>query len=361
MRKFFPLKVSKINRETDDAVSIQLDISGLEDKFSYKHGQYITFKVPVNGEDLHRSYSLCSAPHESELRVAVKRVDQGKGSTFLTEELKEGDTLEAMSPEGNFTIALDEKNKKHYVFFAAGSGITPIFSIIKAVLRNEPESKLTLFYGNSSKEQIIFKDELDTLAQQNEGRLTTHHILTDGSSDKAIFNGRIDFGKTLELLINFCSDDLEKEYFICGPAGMMKSVQNALADNGIEKGKIHLEYFEAPGEENPEVVKEEDKDEVKSGFIGDAEITAVLDDEEWNFSLHTDGRTILTEALDQGADAPYSCRGGVCTTCMAKLVEGTVKMDSNFALTDQEIEDGYILACQSHPTSEKVKISWDDI
>jgi ring-1,2-phenylacetyl-CoA epoxidase subunit PaaE len=315
----------------------------------------------VNGEELHRSYSLCSAPYESDLRVAVKKVESGRGSTFLTENLKEGDTLEAMPPEGNFTIQLDSSNKKHHVFFAAGSGITPIYSIIKSVLHQEPDSKLTLFYGNSAANQIIFKEELAKLVEESNERLDVHHILTDGSNDKAIFNGRIDFGKTLELLINFCGDELKKEFFICGPAGMMKSVKNALTDNGAEQDSIHLEYFEAPGEENPEVVKDEKTDEIKSGFIGEAKITAILDDEEWNFDLHTDGQPILNTALDQGADAPYSCRGGVCTTCMAKLQEGTVRMDSNFALTDQEIEDGYILTCQSHPTSEKVKVSWDDI
>lgn len=364
MAKFFPLRVSKINRETANAVSIELDINGYEDEFAFKHGQYVTIKIPVDGEELHRSYSLCSAPHESSLRVAVKKVDQGAVSGFLTDSLEVGSTLETMPPEGNFTVALDQSNKKHYALFAAGSGITPVISIVKAVLHEEPNSKVTLFYGNSSASEIIFKNELETLSASEGDRFEVHHILTDGSNDSALFNGRIDFAKTTELLFKFVNDDLPKEFFICGPAEMMKSVKNALLDNNISEKLIHLEYFVPPGEENPEVIKDESsapKEELAAAFIGDAKITAMLDDEEISFNLHTDGKTILEAALDLGADAPYSCKGGVCTTCMAKLQEGTVRMDSNYALTDEEIEDGYILCCQSHPTSEKVKISWDDI
>lgn len=356
MSRFLPLKVKRIERETHDSVKITLDVGEYGNNFDFRPGQYITFGFNLKGQDLRRAYSLCSAPHEGVVQVAVKEVDAGRVSIHANRTLKEGDPMQVMPPEGNFFIETNASKTRHIVLFGAGSGITPLISIAKAVLHDEPNSRITLFYGNRTKENIMFYKELDALAQSP--RMDVYHILTDGSMDSPLFSGRINFGKTTELLYNFANDDLEKEYFVCGPSGMMKSVQNALEDAGIEKERIHLEYFSNPDQPAPEAVAPAAAPEV--AYDGTTAVEVVLDDETHHFNHSDDRKTLLDSALAAGADAPFSCQGGVCTSCRAKLIEGTVRMDSNFALTDQELNEGYILTCQAHPTSAKVKISYDD-
>lgn len=356
MSHFHPLTVRHIHRETPESVVIELDNPNHSVVFDYKSGQYLTFSLNINGEELHRSYSICSAPHENKLQVAVKEVEKGRVSTFLNRNLKSGDQLMSMIPMGNFFVPFQVQNRKHYVFFAAGSGITPVISLIKTTLQEEPNSIITLFYGNRSSSGTIFKSELDILAQND--RFKIFYIYSNNESPSPLFSGRINFGKTLELINNFCNDNLSKEYFICGPAEMIQSVSEALKDNNVNPELIHFEYFAPPTEKKiVETIPAELRSE--SDFNGEAKLEVVLDDRTYNFNLNTKGNSVLDAVLDQGADAPYSCKGGVCTTCRAKIIEGSVKMDSNFALTDSEIKGGYILTCQSHPTSSVLKISYD--
>lgn len=357
MSRILPLTIKRIERETADSVRITLDTGEHAKQFEFLPGQYITFCFNLKGEDLRRAYSLCSAPHENEVQVAVKEIDGGRVSIHANRTLKAGDPMKVIPPEGNFFIKTNPGNKRHVVLFGAGSGITPLLSIAKAVLNDEPQSKLTLFYGNRSKETIMFYKELDALA--NDPRMDVYHILSDGSTGSPLFTGRITFGKATELLHKFTNDDYTKEFFICGPSGMMKSVENALDDHGVAKENIHLEYFENP---DAQLKSASPKKEVtvQPEFNGTAEIEVLLDDETHHFTISNPNKTVLDAALEAGADAPFSCQGGVCTSCRAKLLEGTVQMTSNFALTDQEMKEGYILTCQSHPTSAKVKITYDD-
>ncbi len=358
--KFYQIPLKRVERVTADSVMLTLDVSGHREAFRYAPGQYITFCYPVKDAELNRSYSVCSAPHEEEFRVAVKEVEGGRVSSHANRKLEAGTIMNVHPPEGNFKIETNADLERHIVLFGAGSGITPLLSIAKAVLHDEPKSKVTLFYGNRNKASIMFYDEIDRLAVDE--RMTVYHVLTDGSTGVPLFTGRINFGKTLELLYNFVKDDLPKDYFICGPSGMMSSVQNALLDNGIPKEHINLEFFENPGQDFATSISKEEVpiEDNTEDFEGDVEVIVVLDDETFEFELSTQGSCVLDAALEAGADAPFSCQGGVCTTCKAKLIEGTVRMDSNFALTDQELKEGYILTCQAHPTSKKIKLSYDD-
>lgn len=358
MSKFLPLKVKRIERVTSDSVKVTLDTTGYEESFSFLPGQYITFCFNLKNEDLRRAYSVCTAPYESELSVAVKEVEGGRVSLHANRNLKVGDPMQVMPPEGNFVFKPEAGKKRHIVLFGAGSGITPLLSIAKSVLHDEPESLVTLFYGNRNKESIMFYKELDALAESS--RMTVYHILTDGSMEQALFSGRINFGKTLELLYNFVKDDLEKAYYVCGPAAMMQSVQSALEDSGVAKEYIHMEYFENPDLALGKKVPQPPAEEATVPFTGEASLSILLDGEEHEVLMKDDKKTLLDAALEAGADAPFSCQGGVCTSCRAKLLSGSVRMDSNFALTDQEMKEGYILTCQAHPTSANLRVSYDD-
>ncbi|MFT7103311.1 MAG: ring-1,2-phenylacetyl-CoA epoxidase subunit PaaE [Flavobacteriales bacterium] len=357
--KFHSLPIKRLDRLTADSVRLHLDTSNASEEFNYHAGQYITIRFNLKNEELHRAYSICSAPHESDLSVAVKEVKGGRASSYINQNLREGDLIEVMAPQGNFLIQPDNSKSRHVVLFASGSGITPIISIAKTILQEEKNSKVTLFYGNSNKQTIMFYDELDALAKET--KFNVIHVLSDGSLDVPLFNGRINFGKTLELLHNFVTDDLAKEYFICGPAGMMSAVNNALQDNGAAKESIHIEFFENPGQEFQKAEAEAPVEEViLEPYDGSAQIEVTLDDDINTFEIKGDKLNILEAAIKAGIDPPYSCRGGVCTTCRAKLTEGKVSMDSNFALTDEEINDGYILTCQAHPLTKTLKINYDD-
>ncbi len=357
MSRFLPLKIKRIERETSDSVRITLDTGSYTEQFAFLPGQYITFCFNLKGTDQRRAYSLCTAPHEGEIQVAVKEISDGRVSTHANRVLKAGDPMQVMPPEGNFYFKAGPSLKRHIVLFGAGSGITPLISIAKSVLHDEPQSIVTLFYGNRTKDSIMFYKELDALAESD--RMNVYHILSDGSTGMPLFSGRLTFGKTTELLYNFVKDDLNKEYYICGPSGMMKSVKNALIDAGIDESCVRMEYFENPDVDLTKPAKSIAKVE-ETEYTGSSEVEVLLDQEYFTFVLSDDRKTILDAALEQGADAPYSCQGGVCTSCRAKLIEGSVRMTSNFALTDQEIKEGYILTCQSHPTSSRLKISFDD-
>ena len=345
-----------MRKETGDCVSIAFTVPpALKEKFNYIQGQYITLRTTINGEDVRRSYSVCSSPLDNELRVAVKKVEEGVFSTYANEFLKRGETLDVMPPMGKFFTALKPGQTKQYVGFASGSGITPLLSIIKTTLRTELKSSFTLVYGNRNRHSIIFKEELEGLKNRYMERFRVIYILSREKTDAAINFGRIDAEKCTALCTKNLDITTTDEFFLCGPENMIFSVKDQLEHLGVDKKKIHFELFTVPGQKLSSIVKPESamKTEVKS------KITVKLDGIAFDFDLGFDGDAILDAALKNGADLPYACKGGVCCTCRAKLVEGEVDMDVNYGLEQEEIEQGFILTCQSHPRTEKVVVDFD--
>lgn len=356
--KFHKLKVGEVRRETAQCVSIVFDIPAeLKDNYSYKAGQYITIKMNIGGEEVRRSYSLCSSPTINErFRVAVKKVDSGAMSPYLTDTLKVGDELDIMTPAGGFTTPISPANNKTYVLFAGGSGITPVISILKTVLSQEPNSKVVLVYANETEDAIIFKDELTKWKNNYGERLTVYHVLNNPTGAiSGDLKGIMTVEKTKELINKYIPLTDDKEYFICGPGPMMQNIENSLKDLGVAKEKVHLEYFTTVlnKEDVPKVV--DDSAEITS------EVTVIMDGDEFTFELSSKGEPILDAAIEAGVDAPFSCKGAVCATCKGKVLEGKVRMEQNYALGDGEVEEGYILTCQSHPLTEKVVVDYDVI
>jgi ring-1,2-phenylacetyl-CoA epoxidase subunit PaaE len=358
MARFHTLTVKEITRETADCVSIVFDIpQAAQQEFAYIQGQYLTLKLSVSGEELRRSYSLCSSPvADSELRIAVKKVQGGRASTWLNDSLRSGDKLEVMTPMGNFHSPVDAANKKHYVLFAGGSGITPILSILKTVLHSEPQSHITLIYGNRDEQSVIFANQIAALATQYAERLKVLHILEHPAAGTAeLYTGMLSPEKVSAIIENHIGLNENNEFFICGPTPMMENVKQVLGKLSIDPKRIHIEYFSAVAE----AVKAAENNAAPASS-GTSKVTVILDGEEKVFDLAGNGPTVLDVAFDAGMDVPFACKGGVCCTCRAKVLEGEVRMDQNFALTDDEVAKGYILTCQSHPVSDTVVVSFDE-
>ncbi len=352
---FHTLKIAKIKRETEETISVSFEIpEDLKKSYEYQSGQYLTLRTIINGEDLRRSYSLCSAPHENEWRVAIKEVELGKFSTFANQQFKVGDEIQVMTPMGNFTIDLQASNAKNYVFFASGSGITPVFSLIKSILKNEPNSNVTLFYGNKRFGTIIFREELEALKNEYLDRFTLTHVLSRENLGNQIQKGRIDAVKCSELNEAFLKNIPVDEVFVCGPEEMIFAVKETFEGVGLAQEKIRFELF------NTSTPKKEIDISLPKEQTIDANVTVILDGDRYDLALQSDGENILDAANKAGADLPYACKGGVCCTCKAKIIEGSARMDVNYALEKDEVEAGYILTCQSHPTSEKLIISFDE-
>lgn len=353
---FEQLRVKEVRKETDDCVSISFEIPAeLQQQFQFIQGQHITLRTTINGEDVRRSYSICSSPMESELRVAVKKVPQGLFSTYANEQLKTGDKLDVMPPMGKFYTPLNAQQKKNYVGFAAGSGITPLLSIIKTTLLTEPHSSFTLVFGNRNRHSIIFREALEALKNKYMNRFRVIHILSREKTDTILNDGRIDAEKCLALFEKTINLSQTDEFFLCGPEEMIFSVKAVLEENGVDKKKIHFELFTTPGQEQ----KNNSTQNISVDTQPKSRITVKLDGISFDFDLAKNGPAILDAALKQGADLPYACKGGVCCTCRAKLVEGEVDMDVNYGLEPDEIEQGFILTCQSHPRSGKVVVDFD--
>lgn len=353
--KFHSLVVKDVRKETEDTVSIAFEIpSELVNDYQFISGQYLTLKAEIDGEEVRRSYSLCSAPYENEWRVAVKQVPEGKFSTFANESLKPGMAIDVMTPTGNFSLKTEVGNNKSYALFAAGSGITPVLSIAKSALKEEPESDVTLFYGNKGFHSIIFREELEALKNQYIDRLRIIHVLSRESLGNKIQKGRIDQEKAGNLYDAFLNDLNLDDIFICGPEAMILGVKDALKEKGIDEKKINFELFTSPSTENKPVEKKEEGPKIESN------VTIIVDGDEFELNLDSDGQNILDAAQGVGADLPFACKGGVCCTCKAKVLEGTASMDVNYALEPDEVEAGYILTCQAHPTSDKLLVSFDD-
>lgn len=348
MSQFHTLSVKEIKRETPDAVSILFDIPNhIQHDFSFIAGQYITLKTTLNGTEIRRAYSLCTSPKSNEIKVAVKAVENGTFSTYATTKLQVGNQLEVLKPEGKFT--LQPQANKNYIGFAAGSGITPILSMVKAVLEEETTATFTLIYGNKTVANTIFYSELNALKQQYPTRFNLHFVFSREQQENSLF-GRIDKGHTNYFVKNIYKETTFDQAFLCGPEEMITTVSETLQENGFASENIKFELFTAS-------VDEEKATQIKDG---QAEITVLLDDEETTFTMEqTD--TILAASLRYKLDAPYSCQGGVCSSCIAKVTEGKAVMTKNQILTDDELEEGFILTCQAHPTTTTISIDFDDV
>ena len=357
MVKFSKLTIKDIRKETPDCVSISFDIPDeLKDSYQFKQGQNLTLRLKLNDEELRRSYSICSSPLDDELRIAVKKVLQGRFSSHANIKLRKGDSIDVLPPTGKFYTDLQTGNKKKYLAFAAGSGITPIISIIKTTLATEPGSEFTLVYGNRNRSSIIFKEQLEAIKDRYLSRFTLLHVLSREKTDAEINHGRINANKCrqLEKLIDFKAMD---EIFLCGPEEMIFSVRDWLTQQGIVSRKIHFELFTTPGEKS-EVRRQ--KSEGRSEDTGPkSKVSIKLDGVMFDFELSRSGASILDGALQQGAELPFACKGGVCSTCRARLLSGEVTMDSNYALEPDELAKGFILTCQSHPVTDSVMIDFD--
>lgn len=355
---FEKLKVKEVTKETEECVSIEFDVpENLKEKFRFEPGQYLTLRKEINGEDIRRSYSICSGLKENKLCVAVKEVPKGRFSTFANQKLKKGDELEVMTPMGNFTTEINENTNKSFVFFAAGSGITPIMSLTKTILQTAPKSDVTLFFGNKGFDSIIFKEEIEDLKNQFMNTFRVIHVFSRESIGNKLQKGRIDKEKVLSLNKAFLSGQDVDEVFVCGPEPMIHAVSDAFQEEGVPKDKINFELFTTPG--GKEDTKNIEKPVQPEKHVN-ANVVIIIDGEETLLALDSDGDSILDAGQKAGADLPFACKGGVCCTCKAKVLSGEAKMDVNYALEKDEVEAGYILTCQSHPVSDKLTVSFDE-
>ncbi len=351
--KFHSLKIQEVVKETEDCVSVAFEVPvDIKNDYSYVAGQYLTLKTVINGEEIRRSYSLCSAPYQNEWRVAIKKVENGKFSTFANDQLTAGQELEVMTPMGNFKVITDQANEKSYALFAAGSGITPVISIAKTILKNEPKSQVSLFYGNKNAGSIIFKEEIESLKNTHLENFRIIHILSRESLGNKIQKGRIDETKCKDLYTAFLQHEGVDEAYICGPTDMIFAVKKALESESVDEKNIHFELF------NTDDLKPVPSSEVAKNDV-ESNVTIILDGDEFPVHLQS-GQTILDASHAAGADLPFACKGGVCCTCKGKIIEGIARMDVNFALDEQEVAAGYILTCQAHPTSDKIIVSFDE-
>jgi ring-1,2-phenylacetyl-CoA epoxidase subunit PaaE len=355
MSHFHSLKVKEVRRETADAVSVSFEIpESLKADFRYQAGQYITLRSNVQGEDVRRSYSLCSAPFENDFRIAVKAVEGGKMSNWINTSLKAGDAVDVMAPVGNFVVNTQTGAQRKYVAFVAGSGITPVMSIIKQVLRDEGSSHFTLFYGNRTPESVIFRQELSQLVSQSAGRLHVYHVYSRSQQDDAVLNGRINGENAIKMLRHYNGINADA-FMLCGPGDMIVAVDKALQTEGVAKDKILYEFFTAP------VATESAVAASAPAETGVSKVKVVMDGIHYDFDLDYQGKTILDAAMDAGVDAPFSCKGAVCCTCKAKITKGAANMEMNYALSDSEVEEGFVLTCQAHPCSPEIEVDYDVI
>jgi ring-1,2-phenylacetyl-CoA epoxidase subunit PaaE len=355
MSRFHELRVATVRPETRDAVVVTFDVPAeARGKFRYEAGQHLTLKTLIDGEEVRRSYSICSSAQEQQLRIAVKRVADGFFSSWAHETLAPGHAIEVMPPAGHFGVPLQPKARRHHVAFASGSGITPVLSIIKTVLEGEPASVITLFYGNRASSGVMFKEELEDLKDRHLTRLNLVFVLSREQQDIDLLNGRIDRAKCDALLEKWVDPaDIDVAY-ICGPQTMMEEVSESLKAHGVDKARIRLELFDNGLVRDPRMRKA-----VPVQGAPECKVTVVLDGRTHSFGMLKNHQAVLDAALENGIELPYSCKGGVCSTCRCKKIKGEVDMDAVFALEDYEIERGFVLACQSFPVSDELVIDFD--
>ncbi len=355
MSKFHPLQVESVERETRDAVAITFSIpEALRAQYRFDQGQHLTLRASLGGEDIRRSYSICSAVQDGRLRIAVKKTPGGVFSTWANTSLKAGDMLDVMPPLGHFNVTLSPESARHYLGFAAGSGITPLLSIVKTTLAAEPASRFTLVYGNRASGTVMFKEELAGLKDIYLGRFNLVHVLSREAQDIELLHGRIDRAKADALLAQWVNLADVDTAFVCGPEGMMDAVIAALKARGFPDARIKVERFAASIPKHTHVAHV-----APTPGHTECEVTAIIDGASHTFVLEKAKENILEAGLRNGVELPYSCKGGVCSTCRCRLVDGEVDMDVNFALEDYEVARGFILSCQSYPVTDKVTIDFD--
>jgi ring-1,2-phenylacetyl-CoA epoxidase subunit PaaE len=349
---FHALKVSAIDAITDDSVAITFAVpSELAGEYEFTAGQHLT--VRRTGDDVRRSYSICSPAGSGVLRIGVKRLPGGEFSAYAADELKVGDELEVMTPLGRFGATLSPENAKHYAFVAAGSGITPVLSLVATILSVEPSSRVTLLYGNRTAGSVMFADDLADLKDLYAERFHLVHVLSRESTEVELFSGRIDAERLQRMFATILPLDSVDEWFLCGPYAMVVGAQDLLLTEGVERAHVHAELFHVGDEAPTAPVEQKTVDEDA------AEVTVILDGRRSTFPLGEHSKAVLDATLAVRSDAPFACKGGVCGTCRAKVLEGSVRMDTNWALEPEELTAGYVLTCQSHPTTPKVTLDYD--
>ncbi|AWA29239.1 flavodoxin reductase [Flavobacterium magnum] len=350
MSSFYKLQIKEVKRETENAVSVLFNVADeLRPNYKFTAGQYINLKLTLDGNEIRRAYSLCSSPDSGELRIAVKSVKNGTFSPFANSTLKAGDILEVGTPEGKFTFEPQPGKQKNYAAFAAGSGITPVMSILKSVLMGEPESTFVLVYGNRTPAETIFHQELHDLQLQYVGRLMVHYVYSQSKIENELF-GRIEKSTVNFILNNKYKNLTFDKFYLCGPEEMINLVSSVLKEHNVPEKDIKFELFSTGLT----------KDNINDPLEGHTKITVMVDDEETTFEM-SKKQTLLDAALKQGLDAPYSCQGGICSSCLARITSGTAEMKKNAILTDSEIAEGLILTCQAHPTSAAIYVDYDDV
>ncbi|MFT4560881.1 MAG: ring-1,2-phenylacetyl-CoA epoxidase subunit PaaE [Gammaproteobacteria bacterium] len=359
MAEFQQLTVASVHKETEDALCVSFVVAASQQAlFRFSHGQYLTFKAQIDGEEVRRSYSICAGVDDDLLQVAIKHVPGGVFSSYAIDSIKTGTVLDVLPPAGTFTCDLHPDNEKRYLCIAAGSGITPIISIVKSILSREPNSQVSLLYGNQRVASIMFREALERLKNRYMSRLQLIHILSRESRDTEILNGRIDNKKGAELGKHLLDIPGTDEFFLCGPEGMISEVSRGLRASGVDEARIHYELFGRSADDAAAVVE---KHHARARRLGGKMclVTVKSDGRETEFELSADGENILDAAMHAGLDLPYACKGGVCATCKAKLESGQVEMDLNHALEPDELASGYVLSCQAHPVSDTVVINFD--
>jgi len=354
---FHPLTISEVEPLTDDAVAVTFDVPDeLRDDYAFTQGQHLTIRTEVAGDDVRRNYSICSPASSGRLRIAVKRLPGGAFSEHALTTLRVGDTLEVMTPSGRFFTELDPANAKHYACVAAGSGITPMLSIVATTLEAEPDSRVTLVYANRTHKSVMFLEEVEDLKDRYPDRFHLIHVLSREPQEAELFSGRLDADRMNRFLDTILPPDAVDDWFLCGPFEMVTCLKGVLESRGVAAKRVHAELFHV---EAAPPVRRTTHDAEPSGSQAGAEVTITLDGRQSSFRLGADDVPVLEAALAVRADAPYACRGGVCGTCRAKVVDGSVEMDTNWALEPEEVERGYVLTCQSHPISERLVLDFD--
>jgi ring-1,2-phenylacetyl-CoA epoxidase subunit PaaE len=351
--RFHTLRIAEVRRETPEAVSLRFEVPGeLAPDYTFTQGQHITLRVHLDGQELRRSYSICAGADDAELRVAIKQVPGGVFSTYANARLEPGSAIDVLTPEGRFHTRLDPANAKHYVAFAAGSGITPVLSLVKTTLKREPRSRFTLLYGNRRLSTTMFQEELEDLKDRYLGRLVLFNLFSREHQDVELFNGRLDAAKVKAFAHALLPVEGIDEAFVCGPGAMLDEIEAALLQLGLAADHIHLERFGVPGEGPAH--------HVEPGDAAQARVTVILDGGRREVEFRRDDASLLEAALREGLDLPYSCKGGMCCTCRAKVLEGKVRMDKNYSLEQRDLDAGFVLACQAHPLTERVVLSYDE-
>lgn len=357
MPKFHKLKIREVRRETPDCVSLSFEVpASLKNEYQFLPGQHLTLKTTLGDTEIRRSYSICTSPTADDLRVAVKQVPEGQFSTYANQQLKSGNELDVMTPMGHFTLETSPKAQRHFVAFAVGSGITPVISMLKTVMEQEPNSHFTLFYGNRNTESIMFRDEIEDLKNEYLTRLSIHHILSQEDLGADLFYGRIDAEKCRKYCKYLLDTTAIDAFFLCGPEPMIMSVKSTLLELGVEERRIHFELFTAAGLTGERATK----NWTSASGLTTSKITVTLDSKTFSYNHDKPSETILDAASRIFSDLPYACKGGVCCTCKAKVLEGQVEMEVCYGLEREEVEAGYVLTCQSHPKTATVVLSFDE-